>query len=164
MITNKDIRVENGNIVINGDKNPLASQAEIDVLKDDIDDLDNKIGDITQTGVTGDTVAEQIGELNKALTSHDNATVQQLNVFKSNKTISIYGLLQNLSSTDTLVEYTTLEEKYRPAAGYVIAPLISTTAPYLPVGSVWIHGSTGKVSIYKEAARTDGYVSLTYLV
>ena len=53
MITNKDIRVENGNLVLNGDKYPLASQAEID-------DLGDTIGDITQTGLTGDSVAEQL--------------------------------------------------------------------------------------------------------
>jgi len=57
MITNKDIRVENGNIVINGDKYPLASQAEIDAVKGDI-------GDLTQTGITGATVAAQLAAVN----------------------------------------------------------------------------------------------------
>lgn len=124
-----------------------------------------------QDNLTFDTVPTEnstnpveSGGVYDAIESYDNATVQQLNIFKNNKTVSIYGLLQNLSSSDTLIEYTTLEEKYRPSAGYVIAPLISTTAPYLPVGSVWIQGTTGKVSVYKEAARTDGYVSLTYLI
>ena len=69
MITNKDISIDkNGRIILNGDKYPLASQAEIDAVKDDIDDLDDKIGDITQTGVTGDTVAAQILQLNSKLT------------------------------------------------------------------------------------------------
>ena len=63
MITNKDIRVENGFLIINGDKYPIASQAEIDAVKDDIDDLGDTIGDITQTGVTGATVAAQIAAL-----------------------------------------------------------------------------------------------------
>ena len=73
MITNKDVRVENGNIVINGDKYPLASQAEIDAVKDDIDDIGDTIGDITQTGITGASVAAQLEAVSdqiEALTAH----------------------------------------------------------------------------------------------
>lgn len=61
MITNKDISIDkDGNIILNGDKHHLASQAEIDKVKDDIDELGNTIGDITQTGVTGSSVAAQL--------------------------------------------------------------------------------------------------------
>ena len=70
MITNKDISIDkHGSIILNGDKYPLASQAEIDAVKDDIDDLGDTIGDITQTGVTGADVASQIGALNTGLSN-----------------------------------------------------------------------------------------------
>lgn len=122
-------------------------------------DVVAEIGDLSQTGLTGNNVADQL----VALMSHDNETVKQLNIYKANNVVSIYGLLNNLDSTQTIIAYATLDAKYRPASGYAIGALISTTAPYLPVGSVWIHGTTGLVSVYKEAARTDGYVFLAYL-
>ena len=64
MLSGKDITIDkDGSIILNGDKYPLASQAEIDAIKDDINDIDDTIGDITQTGVTGASVAAQIGVL-----------------------------------------------------------------------------------------------------
>lgn len=87
MITNKDIRVDNGNLVINGDKYPLDGQSPetiMQIVEDNSDttptensdapitsggvfaadkDITDTIGDLTQTGVTGATVAAQIGEL-----------------------------------------------------------------------------------------------------
>ena len=74
MITNKDISIDkDGSIILNGDKYPLASQAEIDAVKEDIEDLGETIGDITQTGITGANVAEQletVGDQIEALTAH----------------------------------------------------------------------------------------------
>ena len=84
MLTNKDIRVENGNIVINGDKYPLDGQSPetiMEIVEDNSDTtptenstkpvksggvytaigaVDTKIGDLTQTGVTGASVAAQL--------------------------------------------------------------------------------------------------------
>jgi hypothetical protein len=64
MLSGKDITIDkDGSIILNGDKYPLASQAEIDAVKGDIDYLGDTIGDITQTGVTGADVAAQIATL-----------------------------------------------------------------------------------------------------
>lgn len=84
MITNKDIRVENGFLVINGDKFPLDGQspeAIMEIVEDNSDStptenstapitsggvyaadkaISDTIGDITQTGVTGASVAAQL--------------------------------------------------------------------------------------------------------
>lgn len=89
MITNKDIRVENGNLVLNGDKFPLDGQspeAIMEIVEDNSDStptaestapvtsagiktyVDTAIGDLTQTGVTGADVAAQITALDTALT------------------------------------------------------------------------------------------------
>lgn len=44
MLSGKDISIDkDGNIILNGDKYPLASQAEIDAVKDDIDDIEEKL-------------------------------------------------------------------------------------------------------------------------
>ena len=96
MITNKDIRVENGNIVINGDKYPLDGQSPATIMEivsensdttptessikpitsggvyTAIDTINDTIGDITQTGVTGADVAAQLGVLNTAVGSKIN--------------------------------------------------------------------------------------------
>lgn len=87
MITNKDVRVENGNLILNGDKYPLDGQspeAIMQIVEDNSDstptenstapvtsggvfaadkDITDTIGDITQSGVTGATVAAQISKL-----------------------------------------------------------------------------------------------------
>ena len=84
MITNKDIRVENGNLVLNGDKYPLDGQspeAIMQIVEDNSDStptaestapvtsagiktyVDTAIGDLTQTGVTGADVAAQLEAL-----------------------------------------------------------------------------------------------------
>ena len=81
MITNKDIRVENGNLVLNGDKYPLDGQspaAIMQIVEDNSDStptaestapvtsagiktyVDTAIGDLTQTGLTGVSVADQL--------------------------------------------------------------------------------------------------------
>lgn len=87
MITNKDIRVENGFLIINGNKYPLDGQspeAIMAIVEDNSDttptedstapitsggvfaadkDISDTIGDITQTGVTGASVAAQLEEV-----------------------------------------------------------------------------------------------------
>ena len=87
MITNKDIRVENGSLIINGDPYPLdghSPEAIMQIVEDNSDTtptedstapitsggvfaadkaISDTIGDITQTGVTGADVASQIAEL-----------------------------------------------------------------------------------------------------
>lgn len=84
MITNKDIRVENGNLVLNGDKYPLDGQspeAIMEIVEDNSDTtptensdapvksggIYNKIGDLTQTGLTGDSVADQLTDISANL-------------------------------------------------------------------------------------------------
>ena len=91
MLTNKDIRVENGNIVINGDKYPLDGQspeAIMQIVEDNSDttptenskapitsggvftankDISNTIGDLSQTDITGASVAAQLGVIGEIL-------------------------------------------------------------------------------------------------
>jgi hypothetical protein len=90
MITNKDIRVEHGNLVLNGDKYPLASQAEIDVVKGDIDDLGDTIGDITQTGITGASVAEQLETVGDQIAELTANTLAGIDISAYNSAVNQY--------------------------------------------------------------------------
>lgn len=102
MITNKDIRVENGNLVLNGDKFPLDGQSPetiMEIVEDNSDTtptenstapitsggvftadkaISDTIGDITQSGVTGADVAAQLGALGTALGNKQNV-IEQVN-------------------------------------------------------------------------------------
>ena len=98
MITNKDIRVENGSLILNGDPYPLDGQspeAIMQIVEDNSDTtptenstapitsggvytankaISDTIGDITQTGVTGADVASQITALNTSLSDKVEAS------------------------------------------------------------------------------------------
>lgn len=154
MITNKDIRVENGFLIINGDKYPLDGQspeAIMQIVEDNSDStptenseapvtsggvytaigaVDTKIGDLTQTGVTGADVAAQIKKLSDDLVLESftptlasavgTPTYFDNNCFYNPKTkqvhiqVMIYsaeGLIPTNSGT-----IFTIPEKYRPAA------------------------------------------------
>ena len=95
MITNKDIRVDNGNLVLNGDKYPLDAQspeAIMQIVEDNSDTtptensiapvtsagiktyVDTAIGDLTQTGVTGATVAAQLDTLGDLISGLSTVT------------------------------------------------------------------------------------------
>ena len=84
MITNKDIRVENGSLIINGDPYPLDGQSPEAIMKIVEDNSDttptensdapitsggvyNTIGDLTQTGVTGASVSAQLGSVHSLI-------------------------------------------------------------------------------------------------
>lgn len=120
MITNKDVRVENGNLILNGDKFPLDGQSPetiMEIVEDNSDTtptenstapvtsggIYNKIGDITQTGVTGATVAAQLEALDGAIkkTTVNTSTSANGNILiemlQSEKTV--IGCL--LTRTDT---------------------------------------------------------------
>ena len=128
MITNKDIRVENGYLIINGNKYPLDGQspeAIMQIVEDNSDTtptensdapitsggtftaikgVSDTIGDITQTGVTGSTVAAQletIGDNVDALNTitaytvsditdvHSSITINELSIRKIGKIVTL---------------------------------------------------------------------------
>ena len=87
MITNKDISIDkDGSIILNGDKYPLASQAEID-------DIGDTIGDITQTGITGVSVAAQLEALDDLISGL--STAKQIWEGYATDVGTIFDLTQN---------------------------------------------------------------------
>ena len=154
MITNKDIRVENGFLIINGDKFPLDGQSPetiMEIVEDNsdstptenstapvtsggvytaLDTINDTIGDITQTGLTGDSVAEQLKDLNDDLvlerftptlaSALGTPTHFDHNCFYNPKTKQVHIQVM-IYSPDALIPTAgqtvfTVDTKYRPAA------------------------------------------------
>lgn len=66
MISGKDITIDKeGSIILNGDKYPLASQAEIDAVKGDIDDIEAKLEELTAITLTGIDISSYNADSNR---------------------------------------------------------------------------------------------------
>ena len=110
MITNKDIRVENGFLIINGDKYPLDGQspeAIMEIVKDNSDTTptENSDAPITSGGVFTSifTLAEQLGNFKcfaNSLAINDDA-VKQLLTDADNASITMAIINPTISGDDT---------------------------------------------------------------
>jgi hypothetical protein len=107
MITNKDIRVENGNIILNGDKYPLDGQspeAIMQIVEDNSDTTptENSTAPITSGGVftalTGKENTLTVTDITASVTT-DNTAVSEVSVFTYGKLLYIYFKL-NANITD----------------------------------------------------------------
>ena len=67
MITNKDVRVENGNIVINGDKYPLDGQSPETIMEIVEDNSDTTPTENSTAPITSGGVYTAIGDVNTAI-------------------------------------------------------------------------------------------------
>lgn len=157
MITNKDIRVENGSLIINGDPYPLDGQspeAIMQIVKDNSDTIPtedsikpitsggvySKIGDLSGTGVTGDTVADQIEAVNNDITTI-NAQITPNNLGSGNYVdLTAYTLESPYTATND---------------GYVLVNSQNSNSIKLKVEAVMSTG-TGSSTI-KTFAATDTY-------
>ena len=124
MITNKDVRIENGNIVINGDKYPLDGQspeAIMQIVKDNSDTTptENSTAPITSGGVytalgskqdtlTFDNVPTENstnpvksgGVFDKFKEIHPTADKLTTDVFESNSSVDIVIVLNETGNDD----------------------------------------------------------------
>ena len=133
--------------------NKSTVQAEIDELNTSIDTLKT----------ANATVQSEISELNNSIDTLKTAsafTADGITYIKIGNHVDLYGALSNLGS-GTTVTLTSLQF-CKPLSHYAVIPLYSITAPYVPVGTMWI-GDTGSVAIYKTSATTSGYVSGSYI-
>ena len=190
MITNKDIRVDNGNLILNGDKYPLDGQspeAIMQIVEDNSDstptenstapitsggvfaadkDINDTIGDITQTGVSGATVAAQIETLNKS--EHYEGILNYSGHFDAYK----YGNVVNLKITgvvnatlnDIMTLTSSLPIAIRPlfdvdAVGYYNDTDFDSTNNGVNFRVL----SNGTIRSYSYKAFTAGVLSVTYI-
>ena len=113
MLTNKDIRVENGNIVINGDKYPLDGQSPetiMEIVEDNSDTAptENSDAPITSGGVF--TSIKSITDID-AYTVSDITDVNQsitINEFSLRKCGKIVTLGLNFNATDAIAQFANL--------------------------------------------------------
>ena len=114
MITNKDIRVENGSLILNGDPYPLDGQspeAIMQIVEDNSDTIPTEnsdapitsggvftanktisdtIGDLTQTGITGASVAAQLEEVGHQLEELTATTLTGIDISSYNSDTNQY--------------------------------------------------------------------------
>lgn len=188
MITNKDVRVENGNLVLNGDKFPLDGQspeAIMQIVEDNSDTTPTEnsdapitsggvyttIGDITQTGITGVDVAAQLGALydeievkTDVITLNTGWSFDPGSVNTVKKVGSIAWLSSNIFSdsaltADTLYDVGTLPAGFIPSKDHII-PIYGTDSSTLN-GVITIKNN-GKIN-YK-AVNTGRYAIYTTIM
>lgn len=207
MITNKDIRVENGSLIINGDPYPLDGQSPetiMGIVEDNSDStptenstapvtsggvytalgtkqdtltfddtptenstkpvksggvftadkaISDTIGDITQTGITGATVAAQLENLSKVTTGDvtldttQSTAVKSLSIRQCGHVVSIQGYISGLVLSSGSVVIGTLTGVERPPVSLRLVANSTTQA--------WTYGET----IYANI-DTDGSISV----
>lgn len=107
MITNKDIRVENGNLVLNGDKFPLDGQspeAIMEIVEDNSDSTptENSTAPVTSGGVytavsglskaIASTTGGKISRGVKTIANNESVEIQFANDFSSNTEFALVAL------------------------------------------------------------------------
>ena len=79
MLTNKDIRVENGNIVINGDKYPLDGQSPAAIMQIVEDNSDTTPTENSTAPITSGGIYDYLNNLSyskSGLTPNENCTIK----------------------------------------------------------------------------------------
>jgi hypothetical protein len=93
---------------------------------------------------------------------NDTDSVNAVNFIKSGNLVMFYGQITGMA-TDSSISVGGVKEGMRPPTGmYAVCPLYSSTAPYTPIGTVWIYAN-GNIQVYK-GSQTSGYFAGSYLV
>ena len=174
MLTNKDIRVENGNLILNGDKFPLDGQspeAIMEIVEDNSDTtptenstapvtsggIYNTIGDLTQTGVTGASVAAQIKELITVKSgsftldeTQSGANKNSFQIRQVGKVVTVQGYISGL----------TLTAGTNTAIGIISGVSLPSTELRLIANQTTAAYAMGNI-IYVYMNNTTGAISLT---
>lgn len=77
--------------------------------------------------------------------------------------VTLYWVFNNMPSGSTSIDLGTMPTAYRPIAGYALGVIFNSSGAYEPVGSIWINGDNGQMSIFKPSNLTSTYVFITYL-
>ena len=196
MITNKDIRVENGFLIINGDKHPLDGQSPetiMQIVEDNSDttptensdapitsggvfaadkDITDTIGDLTQTGVTGASVAAQLEELVNVKTgtftlddTQSGANKNSLYIRQVGKVVTVQGYISGLTLTaSTSVTIGVVSGVNLPSTELRLTAN-QTTAAYTmgDVIYVYMNNTTGAISILPKTTNDTLSFSFTYI-
>ena len=194
MITNKDIRVENGFLIINGDKFPLDGQSPetiMEIVEDNSDttptenstapitsggvfaadkDISDTIGDITQTGITGASVAAQLAKLGETkvgditVDSAQTGATKATSVRQYGNVVTIQGFISNLTLSSGNVTIGTLSGVDKPPISLRLI-LNSSNQPWTFGESIYGTIDTDGTITVKPTTTTNTVISfdVTYI-
>lgn len=162
MITNKDIRVENGNLIINGDKYPLDGQSPEAIMEIVEDNSDTTPTENSDAPVTSGGVFTAIKAVSDAITGQigDNKYAVVDQTFEN---VTINTAWGTLYESDTLtIDITSLQLTQAPKAVFV-GLKSSNAGVLLELGSPSANGVP--LHLVRPTALTVGAtISLTALV
>lgn len=103
-----------------------------------------------------------LNALNSDLNNTTNTTVGDVTLFKRNKRVFAYGVLDSLDSLSSK-DIGTVPSGYRPKLGYCVSPLYQYNSnSYIPIGTIWIDHYSGDFTVYKPTSITKGYYCIDY--
>jgi hypothetical protein len=94
------------------------------------------------------------------LAESETQTVAGITFKRIGESVVYYGNLTGLANTS----YVNIGiAPFLPTEAYSIDNFYDLSAPYTPIGTIWINGNGGAMTIYKDSAKTSGYVSGSYI-
>ena len=155
MITNKDIRVENGFLIINGDKFPLDGQSPETIMQIVEDNSDTTPTENSTAPVTSGGVYTALGTKQGTLTFDTEPTASSNNPVKSggiktyvDNTIKSEYVSGNIATLDANSR-TTIEIVLTIPNGYSALGITSafTSSSNVAVVGYYVNSSTGKLNL-----------------
>ena len=168
MITNKDIRVENGSLIINGDPYPLDGQSPEAIMEIVEDNSDTTPTENSTAPITSGGVFTALGTKQNTITLD---TISNSGDYSCNYTAYKYGKVVYLrvsgvvnATTAQGMELFTLPEGWRPKAqvrAYGSVEMGSMEGSKVTGFNIQ---TDGKCTTYSYKAFTSGGFSTTYIV
>ena len=155
MITNKDIRVDNGNLVLNGDKFPLDAQSPEAIMQIVEDNSDTTPTENSTAPIKSGGVYTALGLKQDTLTFDNAPTASSDNPVKSggiktyvDNTIKSEYVSGNIATLEANSR-TTLEINLTIPTAYVALGITSafTSSSNVAIGGYFVNSSTGKLNL-----------------
>ena len=169
MITNKDIRVENGNLVLNGDKYPLDGQSPAAIMQIVEDNSDTTPTENSDAPITSGGVYNVVSTKTGTFTldaAQSGANKNGLLIKQSGKVVSIQGFISGLTLTPgTSTILGVVSGVSLPPTGLRLM-LNQTTAAYTMGDTIYgfFSNETGNLSIFPKTTSDTLNISITYVV
>lgn len=154
MITNKDIRVDNGNLVINGDKYPLDGQSPETIMQIVEDNSDTTPTESSDAPITSGGVYTALGTKQDTLTFDSAPTDESTNPVTSGGLYNTIGDLTQTGVTGATVaaQVETIKgliDGIRPSAGNLAGEVLT------------LSGTQDDALVFKETG-TDDYKGMSF--
>ena len=173
MITNKDIRVENGSLIINGDPYPLDGQSPEAIMQIVEDNSDTTPTEDSAAPVTSDGIYKAIENVNTTKTgtftldsTQSGANKNGVVIKQSGNVVSIQGFISGLTLTaGTSVVLGDISGVSLPPTGLRL--MLNQSSAAYKMGDIiygFLSNETGKLSIEPKTSSDTLNLSITYVV